>query len=81
MVENLELIALGVGTVSAIGGAGGAWGAATARIRQQASQIAQVSVDLEAHDKRTRAFSERLVRMETLLEQIDKRLTVSRPYG
>lgn len=81
MVENLELIAVGIGTVSAIGGAGGAWGAASARIRQQAAQLTELREDLDRHDTRTRDVAERLVRMETLLEQIDKRLTVSRPHG
>ena len=70
----LETWVAAVGLISFVGGAGGAWGAAHQRIKHTEREVASAKVQLEAHDHRTRDMSNRLVRIETLLEQIDKRI-------
>ena len=70
----LETWVAAVGLVSFVGGAGGAWGAAHQRIKHTEQEVLAAKEQLNEHDQRTRDMSSRLVRIETLLEQIDKRI-------
>jgi hypothetical protein len=70
----LETWVAAVGLVSFVGGAGGAWGAAHQRIKHTEMEVQEAKEQLQEHDQRTRDMSARLVRIETLLEQIDKRI-------
>jgi Na+/glutamate symporter len=63
-----------MGIISFVGGAGGAWGAANQRIKHTETEVRDTKKQLQEHDLRTRDMSTRLVRIETLLEQIDKRI-------
>ena len=74
----IETVGVLIGIVSFVGGAGGAWGATRSRlhtVERKAEALTQNVRDHEDADvKQHTEIVQRLTRIETLIESIDKRV-------
>lgn len=74
-----ELLAMGMTVVGAVAGGGVAWGSARARIRNVETITNDIDITLTEHKaedvSQHTQIVQRLTRIETLLQQINKRVS------